>query len=79
MAPASHDDATAAARLGAALEMFDDGVAMMRLNLRRADAAQEGIERRLRGVADHRTRWIRTRYSRSPGLATSTPPPTRSS
>jgi hypothetical protein len=35
MAPASHDDATAAARLGAALEMFDEGVAMMRLNLRR--------------------------------------------
>lgn len=45
-----------AARLRMALEMFDDGVALMRQNLRRADpeASEEEIEQRLRA-------WLRER------------------
>jgi hypothetical protein len=45
-----------AARLRAALALFDDGVALMRQNLRRAhpDASEDEIERRLRT-------WLRDR------------------
>jgi thiamine monophosphate synthase len=67
------DDAAAAARLRAALEMFDDGVAMMRQNLRRADpdAAEEEIERRLRA-------WLRHRPGAEHGDAVDSPSPDRS-
>lgn len=63
----SEDDA-AAARLRAALEMFDDGVALMRQNLRRADpeASEEEIERRLRA-------WLRHRPGAEHGDAVGTP------
>lgn len=45
-----------AARLRTALALFDDGVALMRQNLRRAhpEASDEEIERRLRA-------WVRER------------------
>lgn len=45
-----------AARLEAALELFEDGVALMRENLRRADpeASEDDIEQRLRA-------WLRDR------------------
>lgn len=58
----------AAVRLRAALELFDDGVAMMRLNLRRAhpDASEDEIERRLR-------QWLRHRPGAEHGDAAGTP------
>ncbi|MDP8968935.1 MAG: hypothetical protein M3N52_00155 [Actinomycetota bacterium] len=45
-----------AARLRTALALFDDGVALMRQNLRRAhpDAPEEEIERRLRSWLQQR-------------------------
>lgn len=67
---AMSDDA--AARLRAALEMFDDGVALMRQNLRRAhpDAAEDEIERRLRA-------WLRHRPGAEDGDGVGTPSESR--
>lgn len=61
----SDDDA---ARLRLALELHDDGVAMMRQNLRRAhpDASDDEIEERLRA-------WVRHRPGAEHGDAVGTP------
>lgn len=67
---ADRSSSAEAGRLRAALEMFDEGVEMMRLNLRRRHpgASGEEIERLL-------VEWVRTRPGADIGDGVGTPRP----